>query len=98
MDWIQILTFLQQIAVTAECQYLNRIFSDVEDQISCNHIAYLETIEQKCQKPKGTLSDVEDQITLQPQSKLSRTLALIPIVGKIRISFPQINKCYYSYE
>ena len=33
MHWIQILTFLQQIAVTAECQYLNRIFSDVEDQI-----------------------------------------------------------------
>ena len=32
MHWIQILTFLQQIAVTAECQYLNRIFFDVEYQ------------------------------------------------------------------
>ena len=62
MHWIQILTFLQQIDVTVECQYLNRIFYDVEDQI-----------------------------TLQPQSILSGTLALIPIVGKIRVSFPKLT-------
>ena len=101
MHWIQILTFLQQIAVTAECQYLNRIFSDVEDQIKLQPQSILRNYRAKnakCQKLKGTFSDVEDQITLQPQSILSRTLALIPIVGKIRVSFPQINKCYYSYE
>ena len=34
MHYIQIMTFLQQIVVTAECQYLNRIFYDVEDQIT----------------------------------------------------------------
>ena len=66
MHCIQILTFLQQITVTVECQYLNKIFSDVEDQTKLQPQSILRNYRTKNAKsPKEPFSDVENQITMQ---------------------------------
>ena len=55
MHWIQILTFLQQIVVTAECQYLNKIFSDVEDQTKLQPQSILRNYRAKMPKAQRNL-------------------------------------------
>ena len=46
---------LQQIAITAECQYLNRIFSDVEDQIKLQPQSILRNYKAKMPKAQRNL-------------------------------------------